>query len=230
MKKIKLSSEAAYVLGILLLSLSVAMIASADFGVSMIVAPAYILSLKVSFLTFGQAEYIVQGILFIILCIAMKGVRLIYFEAFVTGLIYGAALDLWRVIIPHFNPDLYAPGSFSMPLRIVYFSVGMVMTSFSIALLFNTYFFPQVYDFFVKAVSHKYQLNRTKFKIGFDMTFLLISVTFSLILFGRFNGIGIGTVIMTCLNGLIIGAFSKLFEKHFAFEPRFKRLASRFEL
>lgn len=230
MKKIKISSEAAYVLGILLLALSVAMIASADFGVSMIVGPAYILSLKVSFLTFGQAEYIVQGVLFIVLCLVMRGVRLVYFDAFVTGLIYGAVLDLWRKIIPHFNPDAYAPGVLPLPLKIVYFTVGMVMTSFSIALLFNTYFYPQVYDFFVKAVTSKYKLNLTKFKIGFDATFLLISVVFSLLLFRRFNGIGFGTVIMTCCNGFLIGGFTRLFNRYFTFEPHFKKLAKKFEL
>lgn len=230
MKKIRISSEAAYALGILLLSFSVAMIAAADFGVSMIVGPAYMLSLKFSFLTFGQAEYIVQGALFIILCIVLKGVRLIYFEAFLTGVIYGAALDLWRMIIPHFNPELYAPGVLPLPLNVIYFTVGMVMTSFSIALLFNTYFYPQVYDFFVKAVTTRYKLNLTKFKLCFDVSFFAISVALSLLMFGGFNGIGFGTVIMTSLNGFLIGSFSKMFDKYFQFEPRVKKLEAKFEL
>ena len=72
MKKIRIPSEAAYLFALVLMALSVAMTASADFGVSMIVAPAYILSLKVSFLTFGQSEYIVQALLFIVFCILVK--------------------------------------------------------------------------------------------------------------------------------------------------------------
>ena len=46
MKKIKLYAELDYLLAILILSLSVAMISCTDFGLSMIVAPAYLLSQK----------------------------------------------------------------------------------------------------------------------------------------------------------------------------------------
>lgn len=46
MKKIKLYEEPTYVLATVLLALSVAMIAAADFGVSMIVGTAYIVSLE----------------------------------------------------------------------------------------------------------------------------------------------------------------------------------------
>ena len=43
MKKLTLYSEILYVLSIVLLALAVAILTAADFGVSMIVAPAYIL-------------------------------------------------------------------------------------------------------------------------------------------------------------------------------------------
>ena len=57
MKKTMLYTEVAYVLGMVGLSLSVALMTRADFGVSMVVAPAYLLYLKVNSLwptfTFG---------------------------------------------------------------------------------------------------------------------------------------------------------------------------------
>ncbi|MGN1419503.1 MAG: YitT family protein [Acutalibacteraceae bacterium] len=230
MRKIKISKELAYFLAIVLLSFAVAMISCTNFGVSMIVAPAYILSQKVSFLTFGTAEYIVQGILFVIFCALMKKVRLSYFCSFLTGVIYGAILDLWRLVIPHFNPDITAPGSLPMWIRIVYFILGMLLTSFSVSLFFQTYLYPQVYDFFVKGVSEKYQINRTKFKTGFDMSCLAVSVIMSLLLFHKFVGVGVGTLIMACMNGTLIGFFSKVFDKYFAFFARFKKLEKFFEI
>ena len=66
-RKIKISSEVTYFAAIVLLSLAVAILSTADFGISMIVAPAYLLSLKAGFLSFGQAEYVVQAIVFILL-------------------------------------------------------------------------------------------------------------------------------------------------------------------
>jgi uncharacterized membrane protein YczE len=230
MKKIKISCEAVYVIGILLLSLSVAMITASGFGVSMIVAPAYIVSLKVSFLTFGQAEYVVQGILFIVFCILMKKFKPVYLCSFLTAIIYGAVLDLWRLIIPHFNPNITPVQSLPLYLRIIYFAIGMLLTSLSVSLFFRTYFCPQVYDFFVKGVSLKYKLNRTKFKMCFDATFLLISIALTFILFKRLNGVGIGTVILTCCNGMLIGFFGKILDKHFDFQPKFPTLAKKFEI
>ncbi|MBQ6018854.1 MAG: hypothetical protein IJL26_01625 [Clostridia bacterium] len=230
MKKIKISSEVDYILAILLLSLSVAMISCTDFGVSMIVAPAYILSQKVPFLTFGQSEYVLQGVLIIVFCILMRRVKLIYFSSFATGLVYGAALDLWRLVIPHFNPDITPPGSLPLWLKLLYFTVGMTATSLSIAMFFRTYLYPQVYDFFVKGVAEKFGLNRNKFKICYDAAFLVISCAMTLILFHKFVGVGVGTLVMTACNGVLIGLFGKLLDRFFVFEPRFKKFARYFEI
>ena len=110
MKKIKASSEVAYFAAIALLSLAVAILTSANFGTSMIVAPAYLLSLKTGVLTFGQAEYVIQAGVFIVLCIVLRKFRFVYLFSFVTCLIYGFELDLWRKI-PCFNPTVTEPGS-----------------------------------------------------------------------------------------------------------------------
>ena len=158
-KKITLSSEAVYAVGIILLSLAVAILTSADFGVSQVVAPAYLLSLKLDFLTFGQAEYIVQAGVFLLLCVVLKRFKIVYLQSFVTCLIYGAVLDLWRKL-PCFNPSVTPPGSMTLWLRIVMFVFGALLTSFSVALFFKTYLYPQVYDMFVKAVSVKYKTIR----------------------------------------------------------------------
>lgn len=229
MKQIKIPAELLYVLSILLLALSVAMITCTDFGISMIVAPAYILSQKIG-VTFGQSEYIVQGVLFVVFCIAMRRVKLVYFSSFLTGLFYGAVLDLWRVLIPHFNPDVTVPGALPLPLKIVYFVCGMTLTSLSIAMIFRVYLYPQVYDFFVKGIAERYHLNRTRFKQGFDVSCLLVSCVMTLLLFRKFVGVGFGTLIMTACNGFLIGFFDKWLEKHVAVAPLFPKLAKHFDL
>lgn len=229
MKKIKLPSEAAYLFSLVILSLAVAMISATDFGVSMIAAPAFILSAKTG-MSFGQCEYIMQGLLFVVMCILLKKVRLLYFSSFITGFVYGLMLDMWRIGIPHFNPSATEPGSLPMTVRLVYYIVGMIMTSFAIALFFRTYLYPQVYDFFVKAVTVKYKLNRNKFKIIFDFSCLAAAVLMTLLMFGRFVGIGIGTLVMTVLNGLLISLAGKILDRFFTFEPIFKKFALKFDI
>ena len=230
MKPLRVPSEICYLLSILVLSFAVAMVAAAGFGVSMIVAPAYILSLKVPFLTFGQSEYIVQAILFAVFCALMGRVKLVYFSSFLTCLLYGAVLDLWRAVIPLLNPAVTAPGSMAMPVRIALFTGGMLLTAVSVALVYRAYLYPQVYDFFVKGVSARFSLNRTKFKIAFDVGSLLVAVAMTLLFFHRFNGIGVGTLIMTAFNGLLIGAFGKVFDRFFTFPPLLPSFAAQFAI
>ncbi len=229
MKKIRFCGEAAYLVSLTVLALAVSLIASTNFGLSMVVAPAYLLSMKLGFLTFGQSEYIVQGLLFILLCILMKKVKLAFFFSFISGLIYGVILDAWR-LLPHLNPDVTVPGALPLPLKITYFVLGMLLTGFSIALCFKSYLYPQVYDFFVKGISEKYNIPEGKFKLIFDISCLAVSVAMSFILFGKITGIGFGTFIMAFLNGFIIGAFGNFFDKYFDFSPVLKKFSRHFEI
>lgn len=228
LKKIVIHSETVYLLAIVIMSLGVAVTAAADFGLSMIAAPAYILHLKLGFLTFGQSEYVIQAVLFLLTCILLKKVKPLYFTSFLTCLIYGAVLDLWR-LIPAFNPNATAPGSMGMGLRVLYFVAGMLLCSLGVALFFRTYLYPQVYELFVKAVSEKYRKNTDRFKIAYDLCSLAVSVAMTLLFFGAFRGIGIGTLVTAALNGIIIGLLGKLIDRSTDIRPRFPKLAKHFD-
>ncbi len=211
-RKLRIPSELAYIAAIVLLSFAVAVLSAADFGISMLVAPAYLLSLRTSVLTFGQAEYVIQAGVFVVLCIVLRKFRLVYLSSFATCLIYGFVLDLWRRI-PFFNPTVTPPGSMALWLRIVMFIAGIVMTSFAVALFFKTYLYPQVYDFFVKAVSRRYGIRLSRLKTAVDLTCLAASVVMTFVFFGELRGISWGTLVMALVNGTIIGQFSTLLDR-----------------
>lgn len=230
MKKITLHSELIYILATLILSFSSAMQTAANLGISMIIAPAYIVSQKLTFLTFGQSEYLVQGLVFIAFCVLMKGFKPVYLVSFGTALFYGAALDMWRTVIPAFNQSVTVPGSMPMPARIAMLGSGMIITATAVALFFHTYLYPQVYDFFVREVSKRYKKDRTKFKIAFDTSCLVVAVALSLLFFGKLVGVGVGTVIMTLLNGRLIGFFDKKLDKYCTVKPIFSKVEKAFRL
>ena len=230
MKKLTVYSEVAYLLANVLLALAVSILTAADLGISMIVAPAYLLSEKVPFLTFGQSEYVLQAVVFVLLCLLLKRFKPVCFFSFGTCLLYGLILDGWRAVVPLLNPTVTEPGSMGWPLRIGMFAVGMVLTAFSVALFFKTYLYPQVYDFFVRSISAHFSVPLSKFKTAFDVVLLLISVGMSLLFFGKFVGVNIGTVVMALFNGFIIGGWCRFFEKRCSFVPLFPRLAKRFEV
>ena len=227
-KKLVFPQEITYVLSLIILSFAVSMTVVADFGVSMIVAPAYILSLKIDFLSFGLAEYVVQAVLIILLCILVRKLKFVFLFSFLTCIVYGLVLDLWGNIIPLFNPAVINPASLEMWQRILLFIGGVLLTGFSVALSFKTYLYPQVYDFFVQKLTTSFNVKLSIIKTIFDFSMLALAVILTLVFFGGFRGIGIGTVIMTCINGFIIGFFSKLLDRLFDFKPLWKKGSALF--
>jgi len=74
--------EVAYIIGIIILAFGTALMEKADFGMSMIVAPAYLLHLKISphlpFFSFGVAEYVFQAFLLVLLSLVLRKVKKIF--------------------------------------------------------------------------------------------------------------------------------------------------------
>lgn len=229
-KKIRVYSELIYIFSNTLLALAISMITCTNFGLSAVVAPAYILSEKISWLSFGKAEYVIQGCLFIVFCMLMRKIKLIYFASFLTGLFYGAVLDFWRSVVPHFNPSTHPSGSLPFYLRCIYFVVGLFFLTFAVTLFYKVYLYPQVYEFFIKGISKRFGYNVSKFKRFFDAMALLIGIILSFALFHKIVGIGVGTVIAAYSNGIIIGHMSKWMDQYFEFVPMFPKLEKLFSL
>ena len=219
--KPKFYSELTYVLGLILLPFGAALMTMADFGVSMIVAPAYILHLKVSesfgFFTFGVAEYTLQAVLLMITVAILRKFRISYLLSFVTAFLYGMFLDVYLALLGNICwDDLY--------LRIAAYVMGIGFTAVGVALFFRTYISPEVYELFVKEVSAKYRVPLGKFKTFYDCGSLVVSVIFSFAFFGfgSFVGIGWGTLICALINGKLIGLTDKFLGERFEFCDRFK--------
>lgn len=225
-KPIRRFGEAAYAAGLILCALGVCISAKSGFGVSHVVAPAFVLSSylepTVSFFTFGFAEYAVQGALLLTLAIFMKRITISYPLAFVTALIYGFTLDMWRLVFGTAPvEELY--------LKIIFTIVGAFVTGFSIALMLRSYLPQQAYDFTVKEISTVKGYNMTKVKWIYDVSSLAAAVILMLALFGRFDFslIGPGTLIIAAVNAPLIGLFGKICDRFIDFSPLFPRFASK---
>lgn len=227
MKKKVFYSELAYILGLVSLALSAAFMERADFGVSMVVAPAYLLHLKVSqylpFFSFGMAEYTLQAVLLIVMVIVIRKFRLSYLFSFVTAVVYGFVLDLSMMCVAFIPSEL-------LVTRIILYIIGLLGCAIGVSLLFHTYISPEVYELFVKEVSGIMKIDINKFKTIYDLSSCLLAIIMSFMFFGlwHFEGVKIGTVVCALLNGVTIGMFSKLFDKFFVFEDKL-RLRKFFE-
>lgn len=210
-------TEWCYVLGVVFLAMGTAIMEKAELGVSMVVAPALILYTKLneiwSFFTFGMAEYLLQFVLIIILTIVMRKFKRSYVLSFVTTIIYGIVLDIFMFCFEILSTDI-------LYLKIAFYVIGLLTTSFAVSLMFKTYISPAVYELFVKEVTTGYNLKMVVVKTTYDCASCIIAILMSFILFGfgNFVGVNIGTIICALVNGLLINTYTKILNKIFEFK------------
>ncbi len=213
-------TEVAYAIGLTALAFGTALMERADFGMSMVVAPAYLIYLKVSeylnWFTFGMAEYCFQAFLIIVLALVLHRFRRKYLFSFLTAFIYGNVLDVMMKAVN------LIPGN-GIPLKIACYCLGLVVCAIGVALLFKTYISPEAYELFVKEISLEYNFNINKTKTVYDCCSCMIAIAMSFLFvgFGHFEGVKLGTVICALVNGWIIGKCSSFLEKHFDFIDAF---------
>ena len=216
MRKNVFYSELAYVFGVLILAIGTALMERADFGMSMVTAPAYIIYLKVSQtiprFTFGTSTYLFQMVLLVILALFLRKFKKGYLFSFVTAVIFGLVLDFVLGWVRLFPADSFAP-------RAVYYVLGMIVCALGVALLFHTYISPEVYELFVKETAAAFGWNSGNVKTVYDCcsTVLGIALSFLFFGFGHFEGVKIGTIICALVNGQMIRIISGYLESRFEF-------------
>lgn len=226
-KKKVFYTEAAYVLGILALASGTALMERADFGMSVVVAPAYLLHLKISqyipAFSFGMAEYSLQAVLLLALFLSLRKFKPTYLFSFATAVLYGLTLDA-AMVLAGLLP-LHGTAA-----EILYYFVGMLLCAFGISLLFHTYIPPEVYELIVKEISARTGKNINLVKTFYDCISCLAGIALSFSFFGlwHFEGVKWGTVICALVNGFIISKCSRALESLFDFQDAFQ-LRDRFE-
>ena len=219
MKKKKVFyTEAVYALGLLSIAVGVGFMERADFGLSTIVAPAYILHRYISamtgmeFFTFGVAEYTMQAILLILLTVIVRRFRLSYLFSFVTAVVYGYVLDLVLWLMPSLSSE-------QLGSRIIFFIIGEIFCAMGVSMMFRTYISPEVYELFVAQIADRFGFGTGKVKTVYDCVSCAaaIAMSFAFFGFGSFVGIGWGTIVCALINGFIISAFGRLWDRLFDF-------------
>ena len=221
MQKKTFYTETAYALGLVIMAFAAAFTEKAGFGMSMVVAPAYILHLKISqilpWFTFGVAEYVFQGFLVILTVLIMRRFKLHYLFSFVTAVLYGTLLDAAMTVIAPLPEHVFW-------VRLIWYILGTVLCSLAVSFFFHTYLSPEAYELIVKEFALRYKLNIHKVKTLYDClsTILGVILSFSFFGFGVFEGVKLGTIVCAIVNGFLIGRFSILLEHYFEFKNKFR--------
>ena len=221
MEKKVFYTELCYLLALPILAIGTALMERADFGMSMVVAPVYLLHLVISpalpFFSFGMAEYLLQLVLLVAMALILRRAKLSYLLSFVTAVLYGFTLDAGIALVG------LIPGG-GMVQRILFYLVGMLFCCIAIALFFKTYIPTEAYELFVKELSGKTGMPITRFKTIYDIASCVLAIAMSFIFFGfgHFEGVKLGTILCALVNGWGIGICSKALERMFEFRDGLK--------
>ena len=217
MKKTKFYTELAFFIGLALLAFGTALTAYGNVGISMVVAPAFVLHLYVSqflpWFSFGVAEYILQAFVLLALVLVLRKAKWTYLLSFAVTLLYGFLLDGSMMITALLPENIY--------LQIAMYVVGATVCCSALALLFCSYFPPEAYELFSKEVAAKLHKPVHKVVNVYNLCSLALAVVLSLVLFHGIQGIGIGTVICAFAYGYVINFFQKTYGKFFTFADKF---------
>ena len=222
--KIKISTEFAYVVGMVVIAIGTALITKANIGVNIVVAPAYILHLfliskGLEFFTFGVCQYIVQGVLVFLVALVCKKFKISYLFAFVSAVLEGYLLDIFLYLIPDINSILW---------MVIYYVSGQIILAIGISFMLQTYITPEVYELavveFIDAFTDSQSPKAvTAVKVIYDCSIGVLSIILSFILFGFGNiqGLGIGTIVNVVIAGYLIGLFTKVQRHLFIYHDSF---------
>ena len=228
MKKLQKMNEAAWLCGVLCCAFGVALATKANFGLSMIAAPPYILHLFMEqflpWFTQGTAEYIWQSLLLILLCFIVRRFKVKYLLTFGCALLFGFAVDgfLWV---------LGGGGAYeTMTARVIAFILSELITAFAIACYFRTDMPLPVYELVVSEIAKTYAFPVNKVKQVNDIVMLVLSVALALGLNHSFRGIGVGTIVITLVNASLIALAGKLMDRYIDFSPRFPKFIEKIKV
>ena len=220
-------AELAYALGIALLALGTALMERADFGMSMVVAPAYIVHRKLvqllPWFSFGVAEFALQAVLLLVLSMLMGRFKRSYLFSFATAVLYGVVLDLCISAVA------LLPGTGTL-VRLIFYGMGLLLCASGVALLFHSYISPEAYELFVKEIADKWRWKLGWVKTAYDCISCALGIALSFAFFGwgRFEGVKAGTILCALVNGALIGWIDRWLSASLEFQDGLK-LRSLFE-
>ena len=213
--------KAAFLVGTVFLSLGTALQQAAGFGMSMVVAPAYVLADWVGVIPAGTMCYLCQGLLIVLTSLLLHRFKGPYLFSFFSAVVFGLLVDAFTALLTRW---VIEPG---LALRLACFVPGVLTNSLGIALLLNSYLPPQAPELLVKELSAHYGWNKYRAKYAYDGASLLLSVVLSFLLLGGLRFIGVGTFIITAVNGPLISLYGRFLEKRIDFSallPGLQRL------
>ena len=191
----------AFVLGLFIMAIGVALSVKAQLGVSPISCTPYVLSLKYS-LTLGELTIIFNALLMLIqILILRKKYKLAQLIQLPMVIIFGYFIDLAMHMFSGFNTSSYL-------WQALYCILSCVIMAFGIFIIVQTDITYLLGDGLTVVIANILKKDFGKVKIGFDSTMVSIGMISSFFLLHSIQGIREGTLISALSVGYLVKFYS----------------------
>ncbi|GEM_PF-5836210 len=210
----KISKEALYLIATFADGLSGAMMIKAAFGNTPMGAFPLVLNEIFTSLTPGMMNFIVQIIVLFILMFILKKFTTYYLMSFIAAFLYDAALDICLIFLR--NTVLNLSG------RIIFYIIAIILVAFACGAYMYTSMPLMPFDVIVRDLAYKFKKENGNVKLFVDCFFLASAIVLSLIVFKEVKHVGIGTIIVSFANGLLISAYDRTLFNRFEYTMKTK--------
>jgi len=207
MKQNKLAARwGIYVSGMLVQGLGLYLNARCGLGTSALLGVAYVLGLYWN-VSFGDATKVIFAI-YILAQFVVRGWKKKQWRDLLqlpVAIFIGEVFNLLDLVIP------VAAIQASWPLRILALACAVTFNGIGATLAVNMRLIPSPGDGIVQALADRTGLEMGKMKRIADCTLVVAAAILSFVLFGRLEGVGVGTIVAMFAVGKIISFCNRLF-------------------
>lgn len=208
------SSELALLIGLLLNSFCVSLLAKSDFGISTLSSVPLVLSKIITQISFGTWNFLIQALTIILLIIITHKPKISYIGSFVLAYLFGNFIDFYNQFI-----NLW-PNTFFF--RIVYFFIGFTFIAIGASLFLKCKLPVLPFDNFVRDICEWSNLSVQYVKTIFDFVCVLITTILSFWFLGHLTAVGVGTILGMLFTGSMTHSICKYLDRKYQFQGTFE--------
>lgn len=203
-----------YIIGMIVLAMGLTLNAQTHLGVAPVMSIPYSLSViyDKDYGNVTLAVYVIFVLIEILIHLYLKYYKFIIVDVFqiAFSLVFTRFLDLFNAVCPDFQVDLGGTIWGSIPIRITFLGLGIVLTGVGAAMMLNARIIPNPADGLVQAFSDLTGKDIGLVKNCLDAVCVVITCVMSFSLSGSLVGIGIGTLLSLIGVGRVIAIYNRL--------------------
>ena len=202
-----------FILGVAINSFGVAFITKAALGTSPISSIPYVLDLAFA-PTFGEFTFILNTVYVVLQIVLLRrDFKPVQLLQLVVNLVFSALIDVSMSLLFWLDPT-------TLPFQVASLLGGCAILGFGIAMEVAPNVIVVPGEGIVRTISAVTRKPFGTCKVAFDVTLVTIAVILSFALFGRLNGLGVGTIV----SALLVGRLCNLINLHVPLIARIARL------